>query len=112
MGPSSQSSSPRTTRAKSVAATEWLLTDLKLVGGGWLVETLDALIPSSLPDGGLLAGVTDGMHQIATAASRAPASAAGSLGAVQQHSWTEEQERGEREQTAAPGKVWATPTPA
>lgn len=38
-------------RAQKLKQTEWLLNDLKLVGTGWLVETLDSLIPGSLPHG-------------------------------------------------------------
>lgn len=38
-------------RAREIKQKEWLLRDLKLVGGGWLLETLDAIIPLSLPAG-------------------------------------------------------------
>ena len=38
-------------RAQKIKQTEWLLQDLKLVGTKWLVETLDTLIPGSLPHG-------------------------------------------------------------
>jgi len=36
--------------AADVKKTEWLLHDLKVVGGGWLVETLDQLLTTSLPE--------------------------------------------------------------
>lgn len=52
-------------RAADVKKTEWLLHDLKLVGVGWLVETLDQLLPSSLPE----------TSQIRTALTRAVESA-------------------------------------
>ena len=37
-------------RAVKVRKTEWLLSDLRLVGVGWLVETLDQIFPVSLPE--------------------------------------------------------------
>ena len=40
----------------AVIALDPLLLDLKLVGVGWLVETLDSLIPTSLPSGSRIQG--------------------------------------------------------
>jgi len=37
-------------RVAEAKKTEWLLQDLKVVGPGWLVQTLDQLITSSLPE--------------------------------------------------------------
>ena len=33
----------------NIKKTQWLLQDLKLVGKGWLVETLDQVLSSSVP---------------------------------------------------------------
>ena len=38
-----------------IAQTQWLLQDLRLVGVGWLAESLDAMIPNALPPGSHLA---------------------------------------------------------